>query len=163
MDRPSPGYIFLGLWRRSWSPVLPQIIRGWASSQSMSALKKTGLLTATYFVNKTAISTANWDRKAYYSAPEGYKWRSSWERFRVARLRQYLLARDSTLLPWPCLQRLSEGLLPSNPLGALASGKWLQVVFIAVIIGICPCIPEQRTIYPNGKLSHLSSADAWQW
>ena len=54
-----PGYIFLGLLKMIVIPlVFASIILGVASSQSMSELKKTGLLTAVYFIMTTAIATA---------------------------------------------------------------------------------------------------------
>lgn len=53
-----PGYIFLGLLKMIVIPLIfASIILGVASSQNMSELKKTGLLTAAYSMLTTAIAT----------------------------------------------------------------------------------------------------------
>lgn len=65
-----PGYIFLGLLKMIVVPlVFASIILGVASSQSMSALKKTGVSTAIYFVITTAIATAIGLGMALYIRP----------------------------------------------------------------------------------------------
>lgn len=130
-----PGYIFLGLLKMIVVPlVFASIILG-VASQSMSALKKTGLLTAVYFIITTAIATAIGIGMALYIHPGKY---ISGELVQSALGTQVQAGPDLSFNPsgltLPSL--LIGGLLPSNPLGALASGEMLQVVIIAVIIGI---------------------------
>jgi Na+/H+-dicarboxylate symporter len=130
-----PGYIFLGLLKMIVVPlVFASIILG-VASQSMSALKKTGLLTAAYFVTTTAIATAIGIGMALYIHPGQY---ISGELVESALGTQVQAGSDLSFNPsaltLPSL--LIGGLLPSNPLGALASGEMFQVVIIAVIIGV---------------------------
>lgn len=130
-----PGYIFLGLLKMIVVPlVFASIILG-VASQSMSALKKTGLLTAAYFIITTAIATSIGIGMALYIHPGQY---ISGELVESVLGTQVQAGSDLSFNPsaltLPSL--LIGGLLPSNPLGALASGEMLQVVIIAVIIGI---------------------------
>lgn len=130
-----PGYIFLGLLKMIVVPlVFASIILG-VAGQSMSALKKTGLLTAGYFITTTAIATAIGIGMALYIHPGQY---ISGELVENALGTQVKAGSDLSFNPsaltLPSL--LIGGLLPSNPLGALASGEMLQVVIIAVIIGV---------------------------
>lgn len=130
-----PGYIFLGLLKMIVVPlVFASIILG-VASQSMSALKKTGLLTAAYFIVTTAIATTIGIGMALYIHPGQY---ISGELVESTLGTQVQAGSDlsfnTSALTLPSL--LIGGLLPSNPLGALASGEMLQVVIIAVIIGI---------------------------
>lgn len=130
-----PGYIFLGLLKMIVVPlVFASIILG-VASQSMSALKKTGLLTAAYFVTTTTIATAIGIGMALYIHPGQF---ISGELVESALGTQVQAGSDLSFNPsalnLPSL--LIGGLLPSNPLGALASGEMLQVVIIAVIIGV---------------------------
>ncbi len=131
-----PGYIFLALLKMIVIPlVFASIILG-VASQSMSELKKTGLLTAVYFIVTTAIATAIGLGMALYIQPG---------RFISGELVQKALGGESnvvstglsfdpSILNLPSL--LVGGLFPSNPLGAMVNGEMLQVVIIAIIIGI---------------------------
>ena len=131
-----PGYIFLALLKMIVIPlVFASIILG-VASQSMSELKKTGLLTAVYFIMTTAIATAIGLGMALYIQPG---------RFISGDLVQSALGSevnatstglsfDPSILDLPSL--LVGGLFPSNALGAMVNGEMLQVVIIAIIIGI---------------------------
>ncbi|MDQ1253269.1 MAG: hypothetical protein QG646_2419 [Euryarchaeota archaeon] len=131
-----PGYIFLALLKMIVIPlVFASIILG-VASQSMSELKKTGLLTAVYFIMTTAIATAIGLGMALYIQPG---------RFISGDLVQSALGDevnttstglsfDPSILNLPSL--LVGGLFPSNVLGAMVSGEMLQVVIIAIIIGV---------------------------
>ncbi len=131
-----PGYIFLGLLKMIVIPlILASIILGVASSQSMSELKKTGLLTATYSIVTTAIATAIGLGMALYIHPGKFISGTVIENALGGEVQaaptnpgfnQSALTLPSTL----------GNLLPSNPLGAMVDGEMLQVVIIAIIIGI---------------------------
>ncbi|HII80093.1 MAG TPA: dicarboxylate/amino acid:cation symporter [Methanosarcina sp.] len=132
-----PGYIFLGLLRMIVVPlVFASIILG-VAGQSMSALKKTGLLTVVYFITTTAIATVIGIGMALYIHPGQY---ISGELVESALGGQVqtgstdLISFNPSALTLPSL--LIGGVLPSNPLGALVNGEMLQVVIISVIIGV---------------------------
>ncbi|HIH93875.1 TPA: dicarboxylate/amino acid:cation symporter [Methanosarcina acetivorans] len=132
-----PGYIFLGLLKMIVVPlVFASIILGVASSQSMSALKKTGVSTAIYFVITTAIAAAIGLGMALYIHPGQFISGDLIESAMGSEVQvdTSALNIDTSILTLPA--SLIGGLLPSNPLGALASGEMLQVVIVAIIIGI---------------------------
>lgn len=132
-----PGYIFLGLLKMIVVPlVFASIILGVASSRSMSDLKKTGLSTAAYFMITTAIATAIGLGMALYIQPGQFISGELVESAMggEAQAGSAGLGFDPSFLTLPAT--LIGGLLPSNPLGALVNGEMLQVVIIAIIIGI---------------------------
>lgn len=131
-----PGYIFLALLRMIVVPlVFASIILG-VAGQSMSALKKTGLLTAAYFVTTTAIATAIGIGMALYIHPGQYISGELVESALGGQVQTGVadLGFNSSALTLPSM--LIGGVLPSNPLGALVNGEMLQVVIISVIIGV---------------------------
>jgi Na+/H+-dicarboxylate symporter len=132
-----PGYIFLGLLKMIVVPlVFASIILGVASSQSLSDLKKTGLFTAAYFVVTTAIATAIGLGMALYIRPGQFISGDLIESALGGSVRAAStdMAFDPSVLTLP--SSLVGGLLPSNPLGAMVNGEMLQVVIIAIIIGV---------------------------
>ncbi len=135
------------------------ILGGVASSQSMSALKKTGLLTATYFVITTAISTAIGIGMAFYIRPGKFISGDLVESALGSQTQTISTGPgfDPSALTLP--STLIGGLLPSNPLGALASGEMLQVVIIAVIIGIALVSLNKEQSTPP-MVSFLTSVQA---
>ena len=104
--------------------------------QSMSALKKTGVSTAIYFVITTAIAAAIGLGMALYIHPGQYISGDLIESAMGSEVEvdTSALNFDTSILNIPA--SLIGGLLPSNPLGALVGGEMLQVVIVAIIIGI---------------------------
>ncbi|MDM7920526.1 MAG: dicarboxylate/amino acid:cation symporter [Methanosarcina sp.] len=152
-----PGYIFLGLLKMIVVPlVFASIVLG-VASQSMNTLKKTGLLTAAYFVTTTAIATAIGIGVALYIHPGQY---ISGELVESSLGTQVQAGPDLSFNPSaltiPSL--LIGGLLPSNPFGALVSGEMLQVVIIAVIIGVALISMNKEQSTP--MVSFLTSVQA---
>jgi Na+/H+-dicarboxylate symporter len=156
-----PGYVFLGLLKMIVIPlILASIILGVASSQSMSELKKTGLLTAAYSMLTTAIATGIGLGMALYIQPG---------RFISGNIVESALGGDvqATVSPTNISfihsasslpSTLVGNLLPSNPLEAVVNGEMLQVVIIAVIIGIALVSLEKSQSTP--MVSFLSSVQA---
>ncbi|MDD3043308.1 MAG: dicarboxylate/amino acid:cation symporter [Methanosarcinaceae archaeon] len=148
-----PGYIFLGLLKMIVIPlVLASIILGVASSESMSDLKKTGLSTALYFVATTAVATGIGLGMALFIKPG---------RFISGELLQTAVAGGGTpaatgdiglSFSAGTLPSMIGDLLPSNPLDAMAKGEMLQVVIIAIIVGIALVSLNRRQAAP---LIHL--------
>ncbi len=132
-----PGYIFLGLLKMIVIPLIfASIILGVASSQNMSELKKTGLLTAAYSMLTTAIATGIGLGMALYIQPGNYISGNIIEGALGggAQAAPTSLSFNHSALTLP--STLVGNLLPSNPLEAMANGEMLQVVIIAIIIGV---------------------------
>lgn len=154
-----PGYIFLGLLKMIVVPlVFASIILGVASSQSLSDLKKTGLFTAAYFVMTTAIATGIGLGMALYIRPGQFISGDLIESALggEAQVVSTDLAFDPSILTFP--SSLVGGLLPANPLGAMVNGEMLQVVIIAIIIGVALVSLEKSQSTP--MVSFLNSVQA---
>jgi len=131
-----PGYIFLALLKMIVVPlVFASIILG-VASQSMSELKKTGLFTAVYFLITTAIATAIGLEMALYIHPGRFISGDLVESALGVKAQSVTtgLSFDTSALDLPSF--LVGNIFPSNPFGAMVSGEMLQVVFLAVVIGV---------------------------
>ena len=143
-----PGYIFLGLLKMIVIPlVLASIILGVASSESMADLKKTGLSTALYFIVTTAIATCIGLGMALFIRPGQY---ISGELLQAAMEGEApSTAQDMDFsLSIGDLPSKIGGLLPANPLDAMVQGEMLQVVIIAIIIGVALVSLSRRQAAP---------------
>ncbi|HII01939.1 TPA: dicarboxylate/amino acid:cation symporter [Methanosarcinaceae archaeon] len=147
-----PGYIFLGLLKMIVIPlVLASIILGVASSESMADLKKTGLSTALYFIVTTAIATciglgmALSIRPGQYIGGELLQAAIEGEAPSAAQDMDFSLSLGD-------LPSKIGGLLPANPLDAMVQGEMLQVVIIAIIVGVALVSLSRRQAAP---LIHL--------
>jgi Na+/H+-dicarboxylate symporter len=154
-----PGYIFLGLLRMIVIPLIfASIILGVASSPSINDLKKTGLLTAAYSVATTAIATAIGLGMALYIKPgrfiSGGLIESTFGGGVKAEPTNSSFNPSITALP----SEFVGTLIPSNPLGAIVNGEMLQVVIIAIIIGVTLVSLEKRQSTP--MISFLNSVQA---
>lgn len=160
-----PGYIFLGLLQMIVVPLIfASIILGVASSPNINDLKKTGLLTAAYSVITTAIATAIGLGMALYIKPG---------RFISGGLIESAFGKGIQNVPSnssfptnssfnPSItaipSELVGNLIPSNPLGAMVNGEMLQVVIIAIIIGVALVSLEKSQATP--MVSFLNSVQA---
>lgn len=156
-----PGYIFLGLLKMIVIPlILASIILGVASSRNMNELKKTGLLTAAYSMITTAIAIGIGLGMALYIQPgkfiSGSVIESSLGGAALAATAPADLSFSQSALTLP--SKLVGILLPSNPLEAMVNGEMLQVVIIAVIIGVALVSLEKSQSTP--MVSFLSSIQA---
>lgn len=129
-----PGHLFLLLIQMIVVPlVFASVIRGLAGSEDPAQLKSLGLLTTLYFLVTTAIAAAIGLVAAWWIQPG-------------ARLSETLIegvpapetpaATGGANLDLGQLPQQVLGLLPSNPLNAMAEGEMLQVVIFAVIVGV---------------------------
>jgi Na+/H+-dicarboxylate symporter len=156
-----PGYIFLGLLKMIVIPlILASIILGVASSRSMSELKKTGLLTAAYSMVTTAIATGIGLGMALYIQPGKFisgnviESALGGETQAATASTNFSLIHSASTLP----STLVGTLLPSNPLEAVVNGEMLQVVIIAVIIGVALVSLEKSQSTP--MVNFLNSVQA---
>ena len=156
-----PGYIFLGLLKMIVIPlILASIILGVASSRNMNELKKTGLLTASYSMVTTAIATCIGLGMALYIQPGKFISGSVIENALGGEVQAATaptnLSFDHSALTLP--STLVRILLPSNPLEAVVNGEMLQVVIIAVIIGVA--LVSLEKIQSNPMVNFLNSVQA---
>jgi Na+/H+-dicarboxylate symporter len=154
-----PGYVFLGLLKMIVIPLIfASIILGVASSRNMNELKKIGLLTATYSMATTAIATAIGLGMALYIHPgyyiNGELIKSGLGGVVQAAPKNLSFSPSALTLP----STLVGNLLPSNPLGAMVNGEMLQVVIIAIIIGVALVSLEKSQSTP--MVSFLNSVQA---
>lgn len=131
-----PGYVFLALLQMIVVPlVFASIIRGIAAGEDMEQLKKIGLRTVGYFLITTAIAILIGLTLALTINPGTYI---------SSELIQNTMASDTTQVDDSTFStpEVSEvpgmitTVLPTNPLGALATGQMLQVVIFSIIIGV---------------------------
>ncbi|WP_340818993.1 dicarboxylate/amino acid:cation symporter [Methanolobus sp. WCC4] len=131
-----PGYVFLALLQMIVVPlVFASIIRGIAAGEDMEQLKKIGLRTVGYFLVTTAIAILIGLTLALTIDPGTYI---------SSELVQDTMSTDTTQVDDSTLStpEVSEvpgmitTILPTNPLGALATGQMLQVVIFSIIIGV---------------------------
>jgi len=143
-----PGYIFLGLLKMIVIPlVLASIILGVASSESMSDLKKTGLSTAGYFIVTTAIATCIGLGMALFINPGKY---ISGELLQMAMEEEVAVESSNMDFSFSIgtLPSKIGGLIPANPLDAMVQGQMLQVVIIAIIVGVALVSLSRRQSAP---------------
>ncbi|WP_242492574.1 dicarboxylate/amino acid:cation symporter [Methanolobus psychrotolerans] len=131
-----PGYLFLALLQMIVVPlVFASIIRGIASGEDMEQLKKIGLRTVAYFLVTTALAILIGLTLALTINPGTYI---------SSELVQNTIISDTTQvessgITTPDVAELPgmiTTILPTNPLGALATGQMLQVVLFSAIIGV---------------------------
>jgi Na+/H+-dicarboxylate symporters len=131
-----PGYIFLALLQMIVVPlVFASIIRGIASGEDMEQLKKIGLRTVAYFLVTTALAILIGLTLALTINPGTYI---------SSELVQDTIMSDTTPvassdMATPGVSELPgmiTTIVPTNPLGSLATGEMLQVVLFSVIIGV---------------------------
>ncbi|MBA1146908.1 dicarboxylate/amino acid:cation symporter [Ectothiorhodospiraceae bacterium WFHF3C12] len=134
-----PGNLFLIFIQMIVVPlILSSIIRGLSSATDIQQLKSTGIWLATYFLSTTLVAvvigislalllqpgmaidasslTAGTDAAALSSATDAVQQREPL---------------SLTNVP----ERIT-GVLPRNPLGAIAEGRMLQIVIFAIVLGI---------------------------
>lgn len=156
-----PGYIFLGLLKMIVIPLIfASIILGVASSRNMNELKRTGLLTAAYSMATTAIATCIGLGMALYIQPGKFISGSVIQSALGGEVHEAAapasLNFNNSALTLP--STLVGNLLPSNPLGAMVNGEMLQVVIIAIIIGVALVSLDKNQSTP--MISFLNSIQA---
>jgi Na+/H+-dicarboxylate symporter len=139
-----PGYIFLALLQMIVIPlVVASIIRGIAAGEDMEQLRQVGLRTVGYFLVTTAFAILIGLGLALLIGPGNY---ISSEMVQQTLGTGGISAQDSTsdvLVSSPVdtfnvaeVPGMITTILPTNPLGALATGQMLQVVIFSIIIGV---------------------------
>ncbi len=126
-----PGQIFLSLIQLVIIPlVFASVVLGIVSSDSIQQLRTLGLKIGVYYVLTTVVSVglgflvAYVIRPGHFINPELLKV-SSGESLTVASV-----TKDQNLT------NIVSGLIPSNPFGVLVTGEMLQVVLLAMFIGV---------------------------
>ena len=129
-----PGMLFLALVQMIVVPLVSaSIILGMASSGNVAQLRRLGIAAAVFFLATTVVASLGGISLANLIEPG--QWVDS-------TLVKQLLGNLETVQAAPSLPSLSEmpanivGLLPGNPLAALATGEMLQIILFSAIIGV---------------------------
>ncbi|WP_091934004.1 dicarboxylate/amino acid:cation symporter [Methanolobus profundi] len=131
-----PGYVFLALLQMIVVPlVFASIIRGIAAGEDMEQLKRIGVRTVGYFLITTALAILIGLTLALTINPGTY---ISSELVQNTMSSDAAQVDDSTIATPEVseLPGMITTILPTNPLGALATGQMLQVVIFSIIIGV---------------------------
>ncbi|WP_445474617.1 dicarboxylate/amino acid:cation symporter [Methanococcoides methylutens] len=131
-----PGYIFLALLQMIVVPlVFASIIRGIAAGEDMEQLKMIGSRTVAYFIATTALAIIIGLTLALIINPGSYI--SSELVHSTMGLEMPQVNEDAVTTPGVAdVPGMVTNILPTNPLGSLATGQMLQVVVFSVIIGL---------------------------
>ncbi len=131
-----PGYIFLALLQMIVVPlVVASIILGIAAGEDMEQLKKVGLRTVAYFLVTTAIAIMIGLGLAMTIDPGTYISTDTVQQTMGSETVQ--VAEETFSTPEVAdVPGMISTILPTNPLGALATGQMLQVVIFSIIIGV---------------------------
>ncbi|WP_135605087.1 dicarboxylate/amino acid:cation symporter [Methanococcoides sp. NM1] len=131
-----PGYIFLALLQMIVVPlVFASIIRGIAAGEDMEQLKMIGLRTVAYFLATTAIAILIGLTLGLMIKPGSYISSELVQSTMGSEIPQVNEGAFTT----PAIADIPvmvTTILPTNPLGSLATGQMLQVVVFSVIIGL---------------------------
>lgn len=137
-----PGYIFLAVIKMVVIPLIfSSIVCGIAAGDSVDIVKKLGLGVVVYFVLTTTVAVIIGMGLAHLLAPGQFLDSSFLELAKEASpttVNQALV--DNTNIP----KRLA-GIIPTNPLGSMASGEMLQVVIFAAAMGIALIVMPKAT------------------
>lgn len=128
-----PGQLFLSLIQFVIIPlVFASVVLGIVSSDSVTQLKSLGVRMGGYYIFTTLIAVAIGFSVAFLIKPGRYI------------DPEVLKLTDDTGIPhvagsglkWTSFNDFISGLIPSNPFGAFVSGEMLQIVLLAVFLGI---------------------------
>lgn len=127
-----PGHIFLSMIKLVIIPlVFASLILGIVSSDSLSQLRVLGLKVGIYYVITTVVAVLLGFAAAYALKP------GRWIRPEMlASLKKPQSALPPLTEEAPTVGSLLSGLIPNNPFDVLVSGEMLQVVLLAVFVGI---------------------------
>jgi Na+/H+-dicarboxylate symporter len=131
-----PGYLFLAMLQMIVVPlVFASIIRGIAAGEDMEQLKKIGLRTVAYFLVTTALAILIGLTLALTINPGTYISSELVQGTMTSNATQTDTSEfgsfDVAELPG-----MITTIVPTNPLGSLATGQMLQVVIFSIIIGV---------------------------
>ncbi|MFN3163875.1 MAG: dicarboxylate/amino acid:cation symporter, partial [Pseudohongiellaceae bacterium] len=139
-----PGYLFLAFIQMIVIPlILASIVRGIAAATDVHQLKSTGLWVTVYFLGTTIIAVVIGIALGYILKPGtaiDAKLQSQ-----DALPAATVLTIEATAQQAAADQRVMRladipgnvsGLLPTNPMNAIAEGQMLQIVIFAVVLGV---------------------------
>lgn len=138
-----PGYIFLALLQMIVIPlVFASIIRGIAAGEDMDQLRQVGLRTVGYFLATTAFAILIGLGLALLIGPGNYISSEMVQQTLGTGASADVNTTVSTPVSAPVATDIADvpamitTILPTNPLGALATGQMLPVVIFSIIIGV---------------------------
>ncbi|MEC8066958.1 MAG: dicarboxylate/amino acid:cation symporter [Pseudomonadota bacterium] len=140
-----PGYLFLAIIKMVVIPLIfSSIVCGIAAGDSVDTVKKLGVSVVFYFIFTTTVAVSIGLLFANLLQPGSYlgsELLGLSNQATATSVNQALL--DSTNIP----KRLAD-IIPSNPLGSMASGEMLQVVIFAAALGVALVVMPQNKAKP---------------
>lgn len=135
-----PGQLFLSAVRMMVVPlVFASIVGGLAASENTDQLKALGLRAGAYFVFTSVVAITLGLTVAMVFAPGSL----------IELAPDPLTDAQATSAGMPKIHEIPQallGILPTNPLGALATGQMLQIVVFAFVMGIALVVmPSKRS------------------
>lgn len=145
-----PGYLFLAIIKMVVIPLIfTSIICGIAAGDSVDVVKKLGFNVVLYFVFTTTVAVSIGALFAYMLQPGAYLDSSFLELAKQTTstaVNQALT--DSSNIP----KRLAD-IIPTNPLGSMASGEMLQIVIFAAVVGTALVVMPKAKADPFIKVN----------
>ncbi|MCB0355984.1 MAG: dicarboxylate/amino acid:cation symporter, partial [Bdellovibrionales bacterium] len=140
-----PGQLFISLIQLVVIPlVFASVILGIVSSDSVEQLRKLGLRIGLYYVFTTLVAVTIGFTMAFLLQPgKGFQFKdvtlNSNSTFDIA---------QSDNIAFPKIESLISGLVPNNPFHVLVTGQMLQVVILALFIGIALMALKEQEAKP---------------
>jgi len=137
-----PGQLFLSTVRMMVVPlVFASIVGGLAASENTDQLKALGLRAGAYFVFTSVVAITLGLAVAILLAPGSL----------IELAPEATTEAPTTAAGLPKIHEIPEaliGILPTNPLGALATGQMLQIVVFAFVMGIALVVMPSKRAAP---------------
>ncbi len=136
-----PGYLFLAMVQMIVIPlVVASIILGMTSAGDMQQLRRTGLRTGLFFLGTTLVAAGIGVAVGLLVQPGDY--------LQVASLPASGAAQVAERPSLATLPTQIVGIVPTNPLRASVEQNMLQVVVLAVFVGVAMVTMERRLAQP---------------
>lgn len=139
-----PGYLFLAFIQMIVIPlILASIVRGIAAATDVHQLKSTGLWVTVYFLGTTIIAVVIGIALGYILKPgtaidaklQSQDALPAATVLTIEATAQQVAA-DQQVMRFADIPGNVSGLLPTNPMNAIAEGQMLQIVIFAVVLGV---------------------------
>lgn len=129
-----PGQIFLGLVQLVVIPlVFASVVLGIASGENVKQLQTLGLRAGVFYLLTTIVATTIGLSVAFIIKPGSYIDKEAIKKFMPE---SASIATSTEAISRPPITELIPQLLPDNPFSTLVSGQMLQIVLLAMFVGV---------------------------
>ena len=155
-----PGYFFLAVIQMLVVPlVFASVVRGIASNENTDQLRKTGLRLTFYLLGTTTIAVAMGLGLALLLEPGAYVDLSAAStEAQVKAAQEVAPAAEAGSLNIATLPKSLVSIIPNNPVSAMARSEMLQIVIVALVVGLALIGLEATSARP--MLEVLGSLEA---